>query len=585
MRYDLKKLQKVVERYKKSLGKIKGKSVLVSLGLDQKKAYYSLAPLSQAVDELGGDISVFVYKGRSGSLAVLEEVWKTYNNLQKGVKNKKTKALKEFILLADGLCKGELGRIFKAPEIVLRAGKNGFSGTLPFDMSWMKEYRQKDLVKTGKVVFKQVYDLKKKERVSIGFTLLRKKAELGLPVEDYLDNFQICYAMMRAVRKHKISMAASSARKTQLDDAERVSELKTTLLGCELSKQSDELIFKKFNMLSSLLRINRMEVASAVFGTRGKGYRGKHIFGEYVGYPAPGNKTRWSSPARMMFKLDFDPQTRLDPRKPLSRIAFTETLPIDIFIKTSFIDWLAMAKRDWKIRNIGDKSEYIIVKGKKFGKYQTDLKVGLVGKHGRRYFRGSDVATRHLIQPKLLKKGIKAGTMANIPGGEGFVTPEYVKGQFIGDVVISLDQSYRLDTKRPIVVNCKGNTYKIVDGPSDILKKFQDKRNEGMKALRKQEKNKSLPREIIEIQKKNFMNIGEFAINTNPKAELCNYLIVNEKIAHMIHIALGSGFEPDRASVYHTDIVINAPRQQLDIYGIEKNGKRHWIHKKGKFVI
>ena len=53
----------------------------------------------------------------------------------------------------------------------------------------------------------------------------------------------------------------------------------------------------------------------------------------------------------------------------------------------------------------------------------------------------------------------------------------------------------------------------------------------------------------------------------------------------MIHLALGSGFEADRATYYHTDIVIDSPRQQLDIYGVAKDGKKHWIHRKGKFVV
>ena len=99
------------------------------------------------------------------------------------------------------------------------------------------------------------------------------------------------------------------------------------------------------------------------------------------------------------------------------------------------------------------------------------------------------------------------------------------------------------------------------------------------------EKNKSLPKEIIEIYKKNFNKVGEFAINTNPKAKLCDYLIVNEKIARMIHVALGSGFEADRKTTYHWDIVVNSPRQKLDIYGIDKNKKQHWIIKKGEFVV
>ena len=289
----------------------------------------------------------------------------------------------------------------------------------------------------------------------------------------------------------------------------------------------------------------------------------------------------------MIYKLDFYPQTAIDPVLPKARIGFTETLPIDIFIKTSNIDWLAMQRRDHKIMRIAEKCQYIKVEGEKFGNYRTMLEIGLVSKDGkRRTFRGSDVETRYLINPQYYKAtGIKAGNMANIPGGEAFVTPEYVKGQFIGDVVISIDQSYILNGNNPIIVNCFGNSYKVVKGPKDILKKFEEKKKESWKKLIEQEKNKSLPKEIIDTNKKNFDNIGEFAINTNPKAELCNYLIVNEKIANMLHIALGSGFEADRATYYHTDIVIDSPRQRFDVYGVDKNGKKYWIHKKGKFVV
>jgi hypothetical protein len=45
------------------------------------------------------------------------------------------------------------------------------------------------------------------------------------------------------------------------------------------------------------------------------------------------------------------------------------------------------------------------------------------------------------------------------------------------------------------------------------------------------------------------------------------------------------GFDADRATVYHWDIVINSPKQKLDIYGVDKNKKVHWVIKKGKFVV
>ena len=92
-------------------------------------------------------------------------------------------------------------------------------------------------------------------------------------------------------------------------------------------------------------------------------------------------------------------------------------------------------------------------------------------------------------------------------------------------------------------------------------------------------------KDIIKIYKDNFWNIGEFALNTNPKAKLCDYLIVNEKIAGMIHVALGLGFEPDRKTMYHWDIVVNAPKQKLDIYGVDKNKKIHRVLKNGEFVV
>ena len=52
----------------------------------------------------------------------------------------------------------------------------------------------------------------------------------------------------------------------------------------------------------------------------------------------------------------------------------------------------------------------------------------------------------------------------------------------------------------------------------------------------------------------------------------------------MIHIALGSGFEDDRATVYHYDIVINAKEQKLNMYGI-KGKQKLWMMKKGKLLV
>ncbi|MEK6868680.1 MAG: hypothetical protein AABX74_00495, partial [Nanoarchaeota archaeon] len=367
---------------------------------------------------------------------------------------------------------------------------------------------------------------------------------------------------------------------------ENISELRTVLSGCELCKDADEEIFKKYKKLSELLNLSRIKPVDASFFVAGKGYHGKHVFGEVVGYPSLNKKTRWQSPGQMVYKLDFYPQTASDDRDPIARVGFTETLPLDIFIETCNIDWKKMRERNKKIKEIEDRCKLIKVVGEEINGLKTDFEVGLMRKDGtHRWVRTSDTDIREKINSEYLKRtGIKGGNMANLPGGEAFVTPEYVKGRIIGDVVISIDQSYRLSEKEPFVIESDGREYKVVSGPKDIAKKFEEKKKDAWEGIMNQEKHKSLPQDLIDMKKRNFNMINEFAINTNPSAKLCDYLIVNEKIARMIHVAMGSGFEPDRATDYHTDIVINSPRQKLDVYGIDENGKEHWIIKKGEFV-
>ena len=271
----------------------------------------------------------------------------------------------------------------------------------------------------------------------------------------------------------------------------------------------------------------------------------------------------------------------------MARVGFTETLPIDIFIDTCNIDWKEMRERNWKIKEIADKCDVIRVLGEKIDGFQTDFEVGLVREDKvHRWVRTSDTDIREKVNQEYLQRtGIDAGNMANFPGGETFVTPEYVKGTIVGDVVISIDQSYLLSDKEPLVIESDGKEYKIISGPKKIIGKIKEKKKEAWEMILNQERFKSLPQEIIDLKKRNFNMINEFAINTNPNAKLCDYLIVNEKIAKMMHIALGSGFEPDRATEYHTDIVINSPRQKMDIYGIDKDGNKQWIIKKGEFVV
>jgi hypothetical protein len=588
MKYNIRKFNAAVTYYKKKLGNIKKKNLIFIFDTTNFDAFLSMAPLSRAVHELGGDMNAIGREHHSKMMQVLFNIWLINDDLKKKKVTKETKALKAFIDETSKKAKG-FKNLLKKPEIIIKATPEEFIGnvTMDFKTEWFKKHKWNLLQKTCNVIYDQVYNLKKGERVSVGFELMITKKEMEKPLEDYLDSYAISWSMMLAAKKRgPVSMGATSPRFDMLKPMNKISDLRATILGCELSKDINEPVFKKFKALSKFIHSDRLKVADANFFISGKGYPGKHLFGMAIGYPDPNKKTRWQSPGMFIYKLDYYPQTKLDCRKPMSRVGFTDTLPIDTFIRTCNIDWMEMKRKDDKLRIITEKSEKIIVKSNVKEKYQTNFEVGLIMPNGNhRWARGSDVDIRHKINKDYLKRtGIVAGTMANLPGGEMFTTPEYLKGTIAGDVVISIDQSYMLNHKDPLVIEATGNGYKIVRGPKKIITKFDEKKKQAWKMIKKQEQSKSIPKEITDLKKANFNRIGEFAINTNPKAKLSGYLIVDEKIANMIHIAMGSGFEPDRATEYHTDVVINAKRQKLDIYGV-KGKQKFWMLKKGKFVI
>ena len=99
-----------------------------------------------------------------------------------------------------------------------------------------------------------------------------------------------------------------------------VGDLKSTLIGCELEKDINEPVFKKFKPVSKLFRTGRIGVASAAFSINGKGYGGKHLFGDLFGYPTPNMKSRWSNPGSMLYKFSWYPQSKYETRPPKSRI-------------------------------------------------------------------------------------------------------------------------------------------------------------------------------------------------------------------------------------------------------------------------
>lgn len=586
---DEKKFSQSVDYYRKNIGKVKGKTIFVAMGLDDVKAHYSLAPLSRAIHEEGGDIHIMAFDGHSPLMESMLKVWKIHRDYKNKKSSSAVKAFREFVQFSGRKAGENIENIFSAPDYILRPGEKGFRGSmeLEYRAGWCRERKKKTLNKTCALVWDQVYNLKQNDRAGLGFETIPSEKMLDKPLKDYLDSFVIIRSMLEEVRKitGKVTINSSSTRDSMLKPMEKTSEMRATILGCELSKDINEAVFRRWKNLSRFIGAGKIKSNTATFFIAGKGYPGKHAFGQNIGYPTPNRKSRWQSPAGIIYQPPHAPQTSVDSRGPKARIGFTETLPIEVFIQTSNINWMKMKKKNDELARVALKSDKFVVKSPSRAKYRTNFEVNLVKKDGsKRQPLTSDVDIRGVLDKDYHKKSrIKAGTMGNIPGGEMFVTPENMKGTFVGDVVINIDQSYSLNSKNPMVVEAGKKGYKIIKGPKKVLEAFNKKKKEARQILNKQAK--VMPKELINLKKRNFNGIGEFAINTNPKAEVCDYLIVNEKIANMIHVALGSGFEEDKSTEYHSDIVIDAPRQKLDIYGLDNKNNKLWVMKKGKLLV
>jgi hypothetical protein len=594
MKYDKKKFDDSVAYYQKRFkGKVENKLMMVLLDLNNKNAFFSIAPLSMAVHELNGEMHVIVKNSEPKNFLIMKKAWGVYEDLVGGVNSKEARALRDFIGCVDKRTKkNEFRNIFRKPDLFLQAGEKYFVGDLVVDFKsqWHKPYRFNDLLATARRLVKEGYDLRKNERFGISFELVAKKSDMGLPLEDYLDSYSIALAMaLEAVKSGaRVGLGASTVKFSMLAPGVRTIDLMSTLTGCELDKNVKEGVFQKFKALSPLIGADNMEFNDASFGIHGKGYSGKLFFGENIGYPTLNKKSRWLSPGQMMLKDRYETQTKFESRPPMMRYAMTETLPIDIFIETCNVDYSIIRKRSEKIKKILDKCDKVMVIGQKIKGLQTNFVVDLIDKSRkvRREFIASDSDVTSKIDKDYLKAtGIKSGNYANFPSGEAFVTPEKLEGTVVGDVVVNVDQSYRLSAKEPLVLKVHNYEYKVIKGPKKLIAKMNHEKKEVMKKIGLMEKSKALPQSMIDMYKKCFNYIGEFAVNLNPKAKVCDYLIVNEKIAKMMHVAMGMGFEPDRKTLYHWDMVIDAPRQKMDVYGIDSKGHEHWIIKKGDFVV
>ncbi|MBN1940998.1 MAG: hypothetical protein JW772_02335 [Candidatus Diapherotrites archaeon] len=592
MRYNKKALDGAVAYYKKELSNELGKksAVLIELQLKNSRAFFSLAPLSRAIHELGADANVFVLDGKSEMLGTLRRTWALFQKREQGAD---TKTLGAFIGSVQKKTKSkQFAKIFEAPNLELTASPKGFKGKgilLQYQTKWFKKFMWSQLNQTAKRILTQGYGIKKSERMSIGFELLPKKKDLELPLQDYLDSFSIAYSFALQAKRmcKKVAMGADTARMSQLEAMDRISDLSATISGCEYEKKISEPWFEEFKKLSPIIGAGKLKLSDASFAVHGKGYGGKHFFGLRIGYPTPNKKSRWQSPGQMFLKPWWLDQTKIDSRPAKRRHAITETLPIENYVRTCNIDYYEMRKRDDEIRNILKKCKKLYVKGKKVKGGQTNLVLDMTHILEK---KSPVLASDIEVNPSTPGEAssifkVKAGRYGNFPGGEVFLTPHKMDGVFVGDVVIAIDQSYIIGHNNPLVVRVKNGHYKIVSGPKKILNAFNKRKKEARNIISQLERHKSVPAKIIQTYKRNFDRVGEFAVNTNPKARLSRYLIETEKLARMMHIALGSGYEPGRETLYHCDIVLNNPRQKMNIWGTDLKGKEHWIIKNGKFVV
>src|SRR3989338_5943463 len=149
MKYDEKKFYSAVEEYKKAIGDAKSKSFMVIFDISNRKAFFSIAPLSRALHELDADVYAVGIDGESDAIEALSDVWKTYKAHKEGRNNEKTEALMDFVNEAEKKEHGMFKGLFDGP-FILEAKENGFDGSfnLNYRDDWFKEHREKELNET-----------------------------------------------------------------------------------------------------------------------------------------------------------------------------------------------------------------------------------------------------------------------------------------------------------------------------------------------------------------------------------------------------------------------------------------------------
>ena len=289
----------------------------------------------------------------------------------------------------------------------------------------------------------------------------------------------------------------------------------------------------------------------------GKGYLGKDVVGRSTGYPIPGSKTKWNSALASLEKFKWHAQAEHDKRRPLSRTALTYAMPLPRFARSAGIDYSRLGMKTKRL--------FDIVKGAKT--------VRVEGVHPVR-IKGKDYQTS--IEFTVKRKWVELddgpcknpGDYVNIPAGEVYFTPESCNGTFIADGSIHLDNSYLI--RKPLLIQVENGRYtKILTDDAVLARAVKRHFAKSREVLDHLKRSKVTSKKILNAYEENFTRIGELGIGTNWNATLSEFLIEAEKISGTVHMATGSGFSKERASVHHDDAVAGS-RTPINVWADKK---------------
>lgn len=546
---------------------LKNKRILIRLGLNNKAGYLAALPLAEALKRTGTSCVLMVSSGSRVQL-LLETVWKMLSQRDTAAMNFLSLVDKRFQQFKE---KPFLSFVSPPTIILRRKGDIFFNSKVRIRTrsaeAWASSIMLKPLEAACMRMLRDGFKMKTREDFMQIVTLLPLRPKL--PREHYLESYLEALALQGVARKFggEVTTLFLDFRRDPNLPSDPVFQALTVFLALEHEKSAHEPIFEAYSELSRQWKLSRLSVPPNVwFGFIGEGYLGKDVFGESIGYPTPNGETRWQDGFKLLRKHDWYRESESDGRKPLLRFAITETLPVETFSRTIDVSYHSLKTRCAKIKHFMSGADSVVVKGRPVDGFSTELVVTI----GGRQVRVGDGMVNML--PKT--------NYGNFPDGEVFLTPEAVKGVFVADEVIVIDRSYVL--RDPVVIKMKGNEYEVAEAPRKIERVLEKERAKAWKRIETWEA-KGVDQEIVELNKSNFMNIGEFALGVNPRARVSPYLIEAEKIDRTVHMALGSGYEPDRNTTYHWDAVAGW-NQRLDI-SVVRRGESKVLLENGRWAM